>query len=298
LQAGGSTNGGQGIELAYQIAVQNFVAGGTNRVILATDGDFNVGVTNQGDLTRLIEAKAKSGVFLSVLGFGDGNLKDSTMEKLADRGNGNYAYIDSLNEARKVLVEQMTGTLLTVAKDVKIQIEFNPAKVAAYRLLGYENRLLRDEDFRDDTKDAGEIGAGHTVTALYELTPVGEAVAAAIDPLKYQQTGQLTAAAQTGQLFTIKLRYKAPDGQESQPLEFHTFDRDAPFASASVDGQFAAAVASFGMLLRDSQHKGNSNFDAVLEIASSSLGPDAAGYRREFVELVRKAQQLNAQARR
>lgn len=293
LQAGGSTNGGSGIQLAYQVAEKNFIKGGTNRVILATDGDFNVGLTDQGQLTRLIEDKAKSGVFLSVLGFGGGNYKDSTMEKLADKGNGNYAYIDTLGEARKVLVEQMAGTLITIAKDVKIQIEFNPAKVAAYRLIGYENRLLRAEDFKDDTKDAGEIGAGHTVTALYEVVLAGKEVTLPkVDALKYQQAGQLTDAAAAGELLTLKLRYKAPDGNESTPLEFPLVDNGQPYNKASVDYKFAAAVAGFGMLLRKSEHKGNLTYDAVLELAGESRGADAAGYRSEFLDLVRRTKEL------
>lgn len=295
LSAGGSTNGGSGIQLAYKIAQDNFIKGGTNRVILATDGDFNVGVTDQGQLTRLIEEKAKSSVFLSVLGFGGGNYKDSTMEKLADRGNGNYAYIDTQSEARKVLVEQMSGTLITIAKDVKIQIEFNPAKVAAYRLIGYENRLLRSEDFNDDTKDAGEIGAGHTVTALYEIVPADKEVTLPkVDALKYQQAGQLTAAASSGDLLTLKLRYKAPDGNESTPLEFPLVDKGEAYNRASADFKFAAAVAGFGMLLRHSEHKGSLTYDAVLELAGESLGPDEKKYRAEFVDLVRQAKSLAA----
>jgi len=293
LQAGGSTNGGQGIELAYQLAVDHFIPGGTNRVILATDGDFNVGVTDHGQLTRLIEDKAKSGVFLSVLGFGSGNLKDSTMESLADQGNGNYSYVDRLEEARKVLVEEMAGTLITIAKDVKIQIEFNPAKVSSYRLIGYENRMLKAEDFNDDTKDAGEIGAGHSVTALYEIVPAGKPMPLPkVDALKYQQQGELTKAAEAGDLLTLKLRYKAPDGNESKPLEFVLQDSDAPFGKASADFKFAAAVAAFGMLLRDSAHKGNITLAAVSEIAAE--GQDQAGYRTEFLELVRRASELKA----
>src|SRR5262249_53228827 len=225
LQAAGSTNGGAGIRLAYDQATANFIKGGTNRGTLCTGGDFNVGITNQGDLTRLIEDKAKSGVFLTVLGFGMGNLKDSTLEKLADKGHGNYAYIDTINEARKVLVEQMGGTLVTIAKDVKIQVEFNPAKVNAYRLIGYENRLLKAEDFNDDKKDAGDIGAGHTVTALYEVVPAGKKInLPGVDPLKYQQGSAPTEAARGPDLLTLKLRYKAPDGDTSKLLEFPVVD--------------------------------------------------------------------------
>jgi Ca-activated chloride channel homolog len=215
LEAGGSTNGGSGIRLAYDVAQANYIPGGSNRVILATDGDFNVGITDQGSLIRL-EDKARSGVFLSVLGFGGGNYKDSTLEKLADKGNGNYAYIDTLNEARKALVEQMAGTLFTVAKDVKIQVEFNPAEVAAYRLIGYENRVLRDQDFNDDRKDAGDVGEGHTVTALFEVVPSGQATdIPSVDPLRYQTSRQASSNAGSGELMTVKLRYKDPERSET-----------------------------------------------------------------------------------
>lgn len=293
LAAGGSTNGGEGIQLAYSVAVDNFIQGGVNRVILCTDGDFNIGNTNQSELTRLIEEKAQSGVFLSVLGFGMGNYKDSTMEKLADKGNGNYAYIDTANEARKVLVEEMTGTLITIAKDVKIQIDFNPAVVAGYRLIGYENRMLQAEDFKDDTKDAGEIGAGHTVTALYEIVPSGHLVPVSdVDPSKYQKPDELTEAAETDELLTVRLRYKVPDGQISKPLEVPVIAEEKSFDDATDDFQFAVCVAQFGMLLRDSKHRGDANFDSVLEIAAESLGSDAAGYRTEFVELVKIARSL------
>jgi len=294
LRAGGSTNGGQGIELAYSLAVQNFITGGTNRVILCTDGDFNVGVTNQSDLVKMIEDKAKTGVFLSVLGFGMGNYKDSTLEKLADKGNGNYAYIDTLEEARKVLVEQMGATLVTIAKDVKIQVEFNPAQAAAYRLIGYENRLLRKEDFNDDTKDAGEIGAGHTVTALYEVVPAGEeSPARGSDALKYQKPPSPTEAANTsGELLTVKLRYKQPDEDKSKLLEVPLTDKGAKFTHASRDFKFAAAVAAFGMILRDSKYKGGYSLDTVAELASTNLGKDKGGYRAEFLQLVQAARKL------
>lgn len=293
LAAGGSTNGGEGIQLAYSVAVDNFIQGGVNRVILCTDGDFNIGTTNQSELTRLIEEKAQSGVFLSVLGFGIGNYKDSTIEKLADKGNGNYAYIDTANEARKVLVDEMTGTLITIAKDVKIQIDFNPAVVAGYRLIGYENRMLQAEDFKDDTKDAGEIGAGHTVTALYEIIPSGHLVPGSdIDPSKYQKPNELSEAAATDELLTVRLRYKVPDGQVSKPLEVPVIAEEKSFDDATDDFQFAVCVAQFGMLLRDSKHRGDANFDSVLEIAAASLGPDNAGYRNEFVELVKIARSL------
>jgi Ca-activated chloride channel family protein len=255
LQAGGSTAGGAGIQLAYKVAAESFLPGGVNRVILATDGDFNVGVTSPGDLVRLIEEKRKTGVFLSVLGFGEGNLKDSTMEKLADSGNGNYSYIDSLAEARKVLVSEAGATLFTIAKDVKVQVEFNPRQVSAYRLLGYENRLLRSEDFADDRKDAGEIGAGHSVTALYEIVPAGAPMPLpAVDLLKYRDEHRPSAAAASGELLTVKLRYKEPDGEQSrlQSVSVAASAAEPP----SADLQFASAVAAFGMLLRDSEHKG------------------------------------------
>ena len=296
LSAGGSTNGGAGIELAYSIAVQNFVQGGTNRVILATDGDWNVGVTNQGDLVRLIEEKAKSGVFLSVLGFGMGNYKDGTLEQLADKGNGNYGYIDTLSEARKVLVEQMAGTLCTIAKDVKIQIEFNPARVAGYRLIGYENRLLAKEDFNDDKKDAGEIGAGHTVTALYEVVPAGQPGPDGrppVDPLKYQDSNTLTPAAENGELCTVKLRYKAPQSDTSTLMEVPLKDEHERFDEASADFRFAASVAGYGMLLRRSEHAKGFTWDALSEIASGGLGADKGGYRAEFIELVKRAKTLS-----
>jgi Ca-activated chloride channel family protein len=294
LDAGGSTNGGDGIRLAYNVALDHLVKGGVNRVVLCTDGDFNVGTTSQSELVSLIEDKAKSGVFLSVLGFGSGNYKDSTMEKLADKGNGNYAYIDTLREARKALVEQMTGTLVTIAKDVKIQVDFNPAHVAAYRLIGYENRVLRAEDFKDDKKDAGEIGAGHTVTALYEIVPAGEAAAGAdVDPSKYQKPVATTeSAASSDEMLTVRLRYKAPDGDVSTPLEFPLVDSKTDFRDASADFRFASCVASFGMLLRGSEHAGDATFDGVLETAQAGLGADSDGYRAEFVELVKAAKTL------
>ncbi|MCP5117234.1 MAG: VWA domain-containing protein, partial [bacterium] len=241
LHAGGSTAGGAGIQLAYEVARENFLPQGNNRVILATDGDFNVGMSSDGTLVRMIEKQREAGVFLTVLGFGMGNLKDSKMEKLADHGNGNYAYIDSLLEARRVLVEQLGGTLLTLAKDVKIQVEFNPAHIQAYRLIGYENRLLRPEDFRDDTKDAGEIGAGHTVTALYELVPAdAESEVAQIDPLKYQETRLTPAAAARGEALTVKLRYKEPRGAESKLLSRAVAAGES--AQASESFRFATAV--------------------------------------------------------
>ena len=292
LEAGGSTAGGAGIQLAYRVAAESFLEGGVNRVILATDGDFNVGVTSQGELSRLIEEKRKSGVSLSVLGFGMGNLKDSTMEMLADKGNGNYAYIDSLDEARKVLVSEAGGTLVTVAKDVKLQVEFNPAAVSAYRLIGYENRILADVDFNDDTKDAGDMGAGHSVTALYEVVPTGAAHdARGVDPLKYQEPRRVAAAAASGELMTVKARYKAPDGDTSRLVAVTV---KGSGGTESADLRFAAAVAGFGMLLRDSEYKGSASFAQVLELARGAQGADPGGYRAEFVRLVETAQQLAA----
>jgi Ca-activated chloride channel family protein len=297
LHAGGSTNGGAGIQLAYRVAAEHFIPGGTNRVIWCTDGDLNVGVTDQGGLTRLIEDKAKTGVFLTALGLGTGNLKDSTLEQVADKGNGQYAYIDTLNEGRKVLVEQMAGTLITIAKDVKLQLEFNPAKVGAYRLIGYENRLLNKEDFNDDRKDAGEIGAGHTVTALYEIVPAGVPLdLPGVDPLKYQKPVAV-AVNPSPELLTVKLRYKEPAGETSKLLELPVLDKDLGLDKASGDFRFAAAVASFGMLLRDSGHKGNLTYGSLLEeLAGGDMGRDEGGYRREFVDLVKAAQRLKEKA--
>lgn len=291
LESGGSTNGGAGIQLAYSIAQDNFIEGGINRVILATDGDFNVGVTSQEELLALIEQKREAGVFLTVLGFGTGNLKDSTLEMLADKGNGAYAYIDSEREGRKVLVEQISGTLQTIAKDVKIQVEFNPAKVSSYRLVGYENRVLAAEDFKDDKKDAGEIGAGHTVTALYELVPVG---VKSVDELRYQQDSVVIVPPSglvADEMFNLKLRYKAPESDTSALLEFPYNKGTETFETMSGDFKFAAAVAGFGMLLRDSEHKGSVDRAKVLAWAKEGQNRDEGGYRAEFVELVKKATQ-------
>ena len=294
LEAGGSTNGGEGIRLAYKIAQENFIKGGVNRVLLATDGDFNVGVTSESDLVRLIEEKRQGGVFLTVLGFGTGNIKDATMEKLADKGNGNYAYIDDLAEARKVLGEQIGGTLMTIAKDVKIQVEFNPKQAAAYRLIGYENRLLRDQDFNDDTKDAGEIGAGHTVTALYEVVPYGQKFEnPGVDPLKYQQPVSPSAMTNSKELLTIKLRYKEPNENESKLLSVSVADVKGTLRDASENFKFSSAVAAFGMLLRDSKYSGQANYNNVLQLAQASTGTDLQGYRAEFVKLVEKAETLS-----
>lgn len=292
LRAGGSTNGGQGIELAYATAANHFIQGGVNRVILCTDGDFNVGVTSAGDLTRLISTKAASGVYLTVLGFGMGNYKDATLEKLADLGNGNYGYIDDIKEARKLLVEQMNGTLVTVAKDVKIQVEFNPAQISAYRLIGYENRLLRKEDFNDDSRDSGDIGAGHTVTALYEIVRIGEPVnLPAVDPLKYQAAP--SARPPSAEWLTAKLRYKQPGEDESKVLVVPFSPPGAAAAVRRTDLNFAAAVAAFGMVLRDSEHKGGATYDLVLALADA--GKDDSEHRDELIAMVQSAKRLAAE---
>jgi len=291
LEAGGSTNGGQGIQLAYRVALDNFIQGGNNRVILATDGDFNVGLTGDDELVKLIEAKRWSGIFLSVLGFGTGNTNDSMMEKLADKGNGNYAYIDSQEEARKALGEQVAGTLYTIAKDVKIQVEFNQALVAGYRLIGYENRLLANRDFNDDKKDAGEIGAGHSVTALYEIIPAGQKVENDGIELKYSKT-EPSESNFSDELLTVKLRYKEPNETESKLLTQGLLDRGNSIENASDNLKFASAVAEFGLLLRDSRYKGSASFGSANNLAESSLGSDLKNYRNDFLDLVSKARRL------
>lgn len=297
LEAGGSTNGGAGIQLAYQVAQENFITDGVNRVILCTDGDFNVGVSSEGELVRLIEEKRTTGVFLSVLGYGTGNYQDSKMEQLSNKGNGNYGYVDSLREARKILVEQLSSTLVTIAKDVKIQIEFNPTKVGAYRLIGYENRLLRKQDFNDDTKDAGEIGAGHCVTALYEIVPAGrEGGIGEPASLKYQMDRRLTNEAFGAELLNVKLRHKRPDADESELMTVAVMDDGRGFESATEDFRWAASVAAFGMILRDSPHKGSATLDGALAMASGSLGPDEQGYRTEFVSLIERARTITGEA--
>ena len=298
LSAGGSTNGGQGIRLAYAVAQRNFVDGGINRVVLATDGDFNVGTTSQAALEELITEKARDGVFLSVLGFGSGNLKDSTMELLADKGNGNYNYIDSRIEGHKVLVEQLGGTLVAIAKDVKIQIEFNPAEVQAFRLIGYENRVLAHRDFNDDTKDAGEIGSGHTVTALYEVVPTGvEFDFRGVDALRYQANPEPekapTEAANSGEMMTLKLRFKEPEGSISRKIVYAVHDKGGSIEEASEDFRFAASVASFGMLLRRSIYKGSANWEDTLRLAQEGQGADVGGYRLEFAYLVQRASKMS-----
>ena len=299
LQSGGSTNGGAGIELAYSVARQHFIEGGINRVILCTDGDFNVGTTDRGSLSRLIEEKAKTGVFFSVLGFGMGNYQDAAMEELSNKGNGNFGYVDSIKEARKVFVDQMLGTLMTIAKDVKIQVEFNPALVGSYRLIGYENRMLAKEDFNDDTKDAGEIGAGHSVTALYEIVPAGLAANStpSVDPLKYQNPAVRKTGVESDEMLTVKLRYKQPDADDSQLIEKPFVDPGAAFAAASDDFRFAASVAAFGMLLRNSQYTEAMTFDEALDLARPAKARDPGGFRSEFIELIEKARQLIGQGR-
>lgn len=292
LEAGGSTNGGEGIGLAYKTAQDNFIRNGNNRVILATDGDFNVGLSSDEQLVKMIESKRQSGIFLSVLGFGTGNLNDSMMEKLADKGNGNYAYIDSQTEALKAVGEQVAGTLYTIAKDVKIQVEFNPAKVAGYRLIGYENRLLADKDFNDDTKDAGEIGAGHTVTALYEIVPAGQKVSnPGVDDLKYSKV-QPSGESFNNELLTVKLRYKEPNETKSKLLKQGLLDKNNSIQTASNNLKFAASVAQFGLILRDSRYKENSNFENVVSLANSAKGSDLKNYKNEFIDLVGKARRL------
>jgi Ca-activated chloride channel family protein len=296
LQAGGSTAGGAGIKLAYHIAQENFLKEGNNRVILATDGDFNVGASSDQDIEQLIEQERKSGVFLSVLGYGMGNYKDSKMETLADKGNGNYAYIDNATEARKTLVSEFGGTLFTVAKDVKLQLEFNPAKVAAYRLIGYENRLLNKEDFNNDLKDAGDMGAGHRVTALYEIIPAGtkDDFTNSVDPLKYQHPKQSAAVKPSSdEMLTIIFRYKEPAGSASKLSKAVVFDRPVAFDKTSTDFKWASAVAEVGMLLRDSEFKQSANFKHAISIARAAKGTDHEGYRAEFIKLAESAMLLN-----
>ncbi|MDE2781640.1 MAG: von Willebrand factor type A domain-containing protein [Gemmatimonadota bacterium] len=291
LQAGGSTAGGAGLELAYATAFEHFMEDGNNRVILATDGDFNVGASSDAEMVRLIEQERDGGTFLTVMGFGTGNLKDSKMEQIADHGNGNFHYVDGLLEARKVLVEEMGGTLFTLAKDVKLQIEFNPASVAGYRLIGYENRVLADEDFNDDTKDAGELGAGHTVTALYEVVPVGIAVPREeVDDLRYQpRPDDLPASEFADEMMYVKVRYKDPDGTKSRLLEQAVAERSG---APSADFRFATAVAGFGMLLRDSKHAGDLTLGDVVGLAEKGKGDDPRGYRGEFIRLVEATRDL------
>lgn len=291
LEAGGSTAGGAGIQLAYKVAKENFIKKGNNRVILCTDGDFNVGLSSDASLVQLIEKERESGVFLTVLGYGMGNYKDNKMQQLADKGNGNHAYIDNINEARKVLVNEFGGTLFTIAKDVKLQIEFNPAKVQAYRLVGYENRLLNKEDFNNDKKDAGDIGSGHTVTALYELIPVGveSDFIEDVDALKYSKSSK-SSPGKNDELMNIKFRYKKPDGDKSMLIE-HAVEEER-VAKTSDNFRFVAAVAEFGMLLNNSEFKQGSSFENARKLANGAIGNDEEGYRKEFIELIGKARRL------
>jgi len=291
LNADGSTAGGEGIKMAYRIARENFMAKGNNRIIMATDGDFNVGPNSDEDMEQLIVKERESKVAISIMGYGMGNLKDSKMETLADKGNGNYAYIDNITEARKAFVTEFAGTLYTVAKDVKLQIEFNPAKVQAYRLLGYEDRMLNKEDFNNDRKDAGDMGSGHTVTALYELVPAGirDDYAASVDPLKYQKNEAPATENGSEEMMTIKFRYKQNDSATSKMSLITVNDKAETFDAATADFRFAAAVAEFGMLLRDSQFKQQSTFQQAIKIAKAAKGGDQDGYRSEFVRLAESA---------
>ncbi len=298
LKAGGSTAGGQGILLAYKIAKENYLNNGNNRIILATDGDFNVGVSSDNDLVKLIEEKREEGIFLTVLGYGMGNYKDSKLEKLANKGNGNFAYIDNLQEANKVLVNELGATLLTIAKDVKIQIEFNPALVKGYRLVGYENRILEAKDFNDDKKDAGELGAGHTVTALYELILSDSDFNPKTDPLKYQENRVKPQDFSSNEYATIKFRYKEPKESKSKLLSVTVKGINQELLSTSDDFRFSASVAQFGMLLSHSEYKGNSNYANTIELARQSKGRDNEGYRAEFIRLVDLASKLEISDRK
>ena len=293
LEAGGSTAGGAGIKLAYKTAGNSFIKGGNNRVILCTDGDFNVGVSSDDELERMIEEERKSGVFLTVLGYGTGNYQDAKMQKLSNKGNGNHSYIDNMEEARKVLVSEFGGTMFTIAKDVKLQIEFNPAKVQGYRLIGYENRMLNKEDFNNDKKDAGELGSGHTVTALYEVIPVGvkSDFLESVDKLKYQKT-KADIQSNGRELMTVKFRYKKPDEDKSSLIEHPVIDQSISLNKTSDNFRFAAAVAQFGLLLRNSEFKQSSSYDAAWKMAKSALGDDKEGYRSGFLKLIRTAQGL------
>lgn len=288
LSAGGSTAGGQGLKLAYKVAEENLIKGGNNRIIIASDGDFNVGPSSNAEMERMIETEREKGIFITVLGFGMGNYKDDKMEIIANKGNGNYSYIDNIQEARKVLVSEFAGTLFTIAKDVKFQLEFNPERVQAYRLIGYENRLLNKEDFNNDKKDAGEMGAGHTVTALYEIIPAGSDVnIAGVDPLKYQANASKVKPDPNAELLTIKLRYKQPDEETSILIDKPESGRLIPLNQTSDNFRFSAAVAQFGLLLRGSEFKGNANIDQVVSMARDSKGNDDEGFRSEFIQLVR-----------
>jgi len=294
LGAGGSTAGGAGIIMAYKIARDKFIKGGNNRIILATDGDFNVGPSSDKSMEQLIEEERESKVSLSILGFGMGNLKDSKMERMADKGHGNYAYIDNITEATKSMVSEFGGTLFTVAKDVKVQVEFNPAKVQAYRLLGYEDRLLNKEDFNNDSKIGGDMGVGHTVTALYEIIPVGvkDNFTGSVDPLKYQKPAENPVHNNSSEVMTVKFRYKQPDGDVSKMESVVVADKPVKATQTSDDFRFAAAVAEYGLLLRNSQYKQNSKFDQLIAMAKSAKGKDDDGYRAEFIRLVESTKNM------
>lgn len=295
LRAGGSTAGGAGIELAYKIATENFIQGGNNRIIMCSDGDFNVGVSSQAHLAELVETNRKKGVFLTILGYGMGNYKDTNMELLADKGNGNYAYIDNLKEAKKVLVNEMASTLYTIAKDVKLQVEFNPAHVKAYRLIGYENRLLNKEDFKDDTKDAGELGAGHNVTAVYEIIPMeSKESIPELDDLKYQQIKISEEARKSPEIMTVKLRYKHPDSESSIPFDVPVMNKTLPLEKASETYLFSSAVIGYGLMLQKSEFKEALSWQMVQDLAKNNLGKDGEGYRAEFLTLIELAAKLSA----
>ena len=290
LRAGGSTAGGEGIQLAYKVAKENFIKDGNNRIILATDGDFNVGVSNTSDLVRFVEEKKNDGIFLTILGFGMGNYKDDRLQEIADKGNGTHAYIDDILEAKKVFVNELTATLYTIAKDVKIQVEFNPAKVKSYRLVGYENRRLENKDFEDDQKDAGEVGSGHTVTALYEIVPADSVNLNTTSDLKYQTTTIKDDALKSDEVLTVRIRYKDPDGDTSKLFSQALTGDPAVIDSTSDNFRFSAAVAEYGMILRDSEFKGNASLKFVTKLAKSALGKDAFGYRHEFLKLVERTE--------
>ncbi|MDD4310468.1 MAG: DUF3520 domain-containing protein, partial [Candidatus Cloacimonetes bacterium] len=295
LRAGGSTAGGAGIQLAYKIATESFIQGGNNRIIICTDGDFNVGASSDTHLTELVETNRKSGVYLTVLGYGMGNYKDNKLELLADKGNGNYAYIDTIQEAKKVLVNEMASTLYTIAKDVKLQIEFNPAHVKAYRLIGYENRLLNKEDFKDDSKDAGELGAGHNVTAVYEIIPTASKESIPeLDDLKYQELKISETARNSPEALTVKLRYKLPDSESSLPLDVPVMNKTKNLEQASENYLFSAAVIGYGLMLQDSEFKEALSWEMVTDLAKANLGKDSEGYRAEFLTLIESAAKLAA----
>jgi len=294
IMAGGSTAGGQGIQLAYEVAVKNYIKGGNNRVILATDGDFNVGTSSTGELVDMINEKRKSDIYLTILGFGMGNYKDGRMEQISNSGNGNYFYIDNIKEAEKVFVKEMRANMFTIAKDVKIQIEFNPAFVKGYRLIGYENRVMAAEDFNDDTKDAGELGAGHTVTALYEIIPVGSSQEVkTYDNLKYQNQGTNSYSTGSDEIMTLKFRYKPLDSEVSIPIEVAVKNQTQKLADCSNNFRFSASVATFGMLLRDSKFKGTSTFEMATNLAKGAITADEMGYKQEYLGLIKTADLLS-----